>query len=96
MCVYMCVLVAQLCLTHCDSVDCSPPGSSVQGFPRQEYWSGLPFPSPEVFLTQGLTLCCRQILNCAIGTWQILAKWKKKKLTVVQGETTFSSRVTLR
>ena len=25
---------------------CSPPGSSVHGFPRQEYWSGLPFPSP--------------------------------------------------
>ena len=23
------------------------------GFPRQEHWSGLPFPSPEVFLTQG-------------------------------------------
>ena len=30
------------------SVDCSPPGSSVHGmeFSRQEYWSGLPFPSP--------------------------------------------------
>ena len=22
------------------------PGSSAHGFPRQEYWSGLPFPSP--------------------------------------------------
>ena len=28
-------------------MDCSPPASSVRGFPRQEYWSGLPFPSPE-------------------------------------------------
>ena len=28
-------------------MNCSPPGSSVHGiFPRQEYWSGLPFPSP--------------------------------------------------
>ena len=28
-------------------MDCSLPGSSVQmGFNRQEYWSGLPFPSP--------------------------------------------------
>ena len=26
---------------------CSPPASSVHGFPRQEYWSGLPFPSPQ-------------------------------------------------
>ena len=38
---------AQSCLTLCDLMDCSPPGSSVRGvFSRQEYWSGLPFPSP--------------------------------------------------
>ena len=24
----------------------TPPGSSVHGFSRQEYWSGLPFPPP--------------------------------------------------
>ena len=36
------------------------------GYPRQEYWSGLPLPSPGTFLTQGLNLGllhCRQILN---------------------------------
>ena len=27
------------------------------GFYRQEYWSGLPFPSLEDLLTQGLNLC---------------------------------------
>ena len=27
----VCVLVAQSCLTLCDSVDCSPSGSSVYG-----------------------------------------------------------------
>ena len=27
-------------------MDYSPPGSSVHGFSRQEYWSGLPFHSP--------------------------------------------------
>ena len=27
-------------------VDCSLPDSSFMGFPRQEYWSGLLFPSP--------------------------------------------------
>ena len=35
------------------------------GFPRQEYWSGLLFSSPEIFLTQGLNpslLHGRQIL----------------------------------
>ena len=38
--------VAQSCPTHCDSMDCSPPGFSDMGFSRQEYWSGLPLPSP--------------------------------------------------
>ena len=39
-------LVTKLC-DSCDLVDGSPPGSSLSmGFSRQEYWSGLPFPSP--------------------------------------------------
>ena len=33
-------------LTLFDPMDCRPPGSSVHGFSRQEYWSGLPFPTP--------------------------------------------------
>ena len=28
--------------TLCDPMDCSTPGSSIHGFFRQEYWSGLP------------------------------------------------------
>ena len=39
----MLVVVAQSCLTLCDIMDCSPPGSSFHG---KEYWSGLPFPPP--------------------------------------------------
>ena len=38
--------VAQLCPTLCDSVDCSPRGSSVHGISRQEYWSRLSCPPP--------------------------------------------------
>ena len=38
--------VAQSCLTLCDPMDYSPPGSPSMEFSRQEYWSGLPFPSP--------------------------------------------------
>ena len=41
-----CCLVAKLCPTLCNPMDCSPPGSSSMEFPRQKYWSGLPFPSP--------------------------------------------------
>ena len=28
-------------------MDCGPPGSSIHGIFRQEYWTGLPFPAPE-------------------------------------------------
>ena len=37
--------VSQSCPTLCNPVDGSPPGSWSMGFSRQEYWSGLPFPS---------------------------------------------------
>ena len=41
------VLIAWLCPTLCNPMDCSPPGFSVHGIsPRQEYWSGLLFPFP--------------------------------------------------
>ena len=30
----------------CDPLECRLPGSSVQGFSQQEYWSGLLFPPP--------------------------------------------------
>ena len=40
------VLGAQSCPTLCNPMDCSPLGSFVHGFSRQEYWSGLPFPPP--------------------------------------------------
>jgi len=34
----------------------SPPGSAVHGFPRKEYWSGLPFPSPGDLHNPGIQL----------------------------------------
>ena len=38
----------QSCLTLCDPMDHSLPGSFIHGIPfsRPEYWSGQPFPSP--------------------------------------------------
>ena len=44
---------------------CSLPGSCSMGFSRQEYWIGLPFPSPGDIPNQGLNLGllnCRQML----------------------------------
>ena len=40
----MCVKLLQLGLTLCDRMACQTPLS--MGFPGQEYWYGLPFPSP--------------------------------------------------
>ena len=58
-------LVAKLCPTLATpwTVACQAPLS--MGFSRQEYWSGLPFPSPGDLSNQGIELGllhCRQIL----------------------------------
>ena len=39
----------QSCPTLVDPIDCSPPGFPSLGFSRQEYWYGLPFPSPVMY-----------------------------------------------
>ena len=45
-CLHACSF-AESCPTLCDTIDYSPPGSSVRKiFSRQEYGSGLPFPPP--------------------------------------------------
>ena len=41
-----CAKSLQSCLTLCNPVDWGLPGFSVHSISRQEYWSGLPFPSP--------------------------------------------------
>ena len=37
-------------------MDCGPPGSSVHGIFGQEYWSGVPFPSPGDLPDPGIEL----------------------------------------
>ena len=53
-------------MTFAKPKDCSPP--DYMGFPRQEYWSGLPFPPPgESFQPRYRTLVSclrRRILDC--------------------------------
>ena len=44
-----CTKSLQSCPTLCNPIDCSSPGSSVDGVSRQEYWSGLPFSPPGDF-----------------------------------------------
>ena len=49
------MLVSQLCLTHCDPMDCNPPGSSVHGILQATIleWVAMPF----------------SIIIKAVGTW---------------------------
>ena len=64
--------VAQLCLTLCDSMVCSPPGSSVHGDSpgKKLEWVAMPSSSTllqGIFPIQGLNpgfSHCRQILYC--------------------------------
>ena len=48
------VLIAQLCLTLWTPWTVAHQAPLSVGFSRQEYWSGLPFPSPGIFPTQEL------------------------------------------
>ena len=50
------VLVTQLCLTLCNPIDCSPPGSSVHGIlqARIPEWVAISFSLGRIFPTQGL------------------------------------------
>ena len=45
MCVCVCVIVTQSCLTLCDPMDCSQPGSSVHGILQARIleWVAMPF-----------------------------------------------------
>ena len=50
------MLVVQSCPTLYNAMDYSLPGSSVHGIFQQEYWSGLPFPTPEDLSNPGIEL----------------------------------------
>ena len=64
-----CVLKA--CLTLCDPMDytCQAPPSV--GVPRQEYWSGLPFPFPGDFPNPGI----KPAFLASIHGGQVLYHW---------------------
>ena len=57
----------QLCLTPLS-----------MGFSRQEYWSGLPFPSPRDLLNPGIELASLTSPALAGGFFTTRATWKAK------------------
>ena len=60
----MCAKLIQLCLTLCNPMDCSPPGSSVHGdSPDKNIGVGCHALFQGIFLTQGLNLCLLWLLH---------------------------------
>ena len=64
-CVLSCFSYVQLCMTPWTVAHQAPLS---MGFIRQENWSGLPFPSPGVFPTQGLNLHLLRLLHWQAGS----------------------------
>ena len=66
----------QLCPTLCNPTDCSPPGSSVHGIPRQESWSGLSCPPPGDLLDPGIEPTSLMSPALAGGFFTTSATWE--------------------
>ena len=65
--IWLCLcLVTRSGPTLCDPLDYSSPAPLFMEFSRKEYWSGLPFHTPGIFLTQGLNLHVLHLLH-----WQV-------------------------
>ena len=63
-------------LTLCDPMDCSPPGPSVHGFSRQEYWSGLPYSYPWDLPDPGIEPSSPKSAALAGGFFTTSATWE--------------------
>ena len=74
---------AQLCPALCNPVDLAHPAPLSMVFFRQEYWSGLPFPSPGDLPEPGMepmslaSTCFSRHIPCH---WHYLGSWSTDKL----------------
>ena len=66
----------QSCLILCDPVDNSPPGSSVHGIFRQEYWSRLSCPPPGDLPDPGIELASLMSPALAGGSFTTSTTWE--------------------
>ena len=68
------VKAAQSCPTLCDPMAVAHQAPLSMGFPRQEYWSQLPFPSPGDFPDPGIETTSRALQAYSLtlshqGSW---------------------------
>ena len=55
-------------------------------FSRQEYWSGLPFPSSGIFLAQGLNPRLLSVQHWQVGSLPLVPPGKPRELMILKGE----------
>ena len=83
MCVLGCFSCVQLFANLCATAHQAPLS---MGFPREEYWSGLPFPSPgDLSRPRGCNVgvpCCRQILYHLSHQRSPPRKWEVSQSTL--------------
>ena len=77
-----CRSVAQSCPTLCGPMDCSPPGSSVHGFSRQEYLSRLSFPISGHLLLPGIKPVSLPSPGLAGGLFITRAAWELQQTCI--------------
>ena len=70
-------VLLQSCLTLCDPVDYSLSGSSIHGFSRQEYWSGLPCPPSGDLPDPGIEPASLTSPSLADGFFTTSATWEE-------------------
>ena len=71
---FVCAKSLQPCPTLSDSVDCSPPGSSVQGILQARILEWVAVPSSRgIFLTQGWNLCLLHLLHWRGGSLLLMS-----------------------
>ena len=64
-------------------MNCSLPGSSVHGFSRQEYWSGLPGHPPGYFPDSGIKPASPRVLALAGGIFTAESPGKASTLSTI-------------
>ena len=75
--------------TLCDLTDCRLAGSSVKGFSWQEYWSGLPFPSPGDLPNPGMDSTSLMSPALAGGFFTTSTTWETPIYTYIHINTFF-------
>ena len=71
------MLFAQACPTFCDPWTVACQASLSMEFTRQEYWSGLPFPSPNSSVGKKICLQCRRP---QFNSWVRKIRWRRDRL----------------